>query len=210
MATLLKYAFTGSTLAPTTEVDGLSGSNVANGSLSSFGAGNDGWGSDPVVSCNPPSSTTTAALSVTKNSYFYITITPDSGKKINLSALTLNAGRGGSSTPRGIKIRSSKDSYAVDLYSADLGTAVPTWTAINIDLSGASFQGLTAAITFRFYIWAPTSSNAVDADDITFTGEVLGLSAIAGLNGIAGANVKTINGTLFGATGNVKGWNGLA
>jgi len=207
MASIVKYSITGSSLAPTTQASGVTGSSIANGSLSSFGAGNDGWASDPVVSCNPPNSTTTASLSVTKNSYCYITITPDSGKKISFSKIILNAGRGGSSTPRGLKIRSSVDSYAADLYSAELATYVPNWTQVQASL-GLDFQAITSPITFRFYVWAPSSSYAVDMDDIDFTGDVADLSVIAGITGIAYASAKTVNGVLLGATGNVKGWNG--
>lgn len=43
MASIVKYSITGSSLAPTTQASGVTGSSIANGSLSSFGAGNDGW-----------------------------------------------------------------------------------------------------------------------------------------------------------------------
>ena len=172
MANLLIYAFTGSTLNPTTTASGLTGSAATNGSLTSIDQFNDGWASDPELVACPPASTTTAALAVTNNSYWYFTATPNSGEKISLATLTLKAGRGGSSTPRGLKIRSSIDSYAADLYSHTIDTAIPTWSAISIDLSGAGFQNLTAAITFRFYVWCPTNSNSLDSDDITLTGAV--------------------------------------
>jgi len=174
MANLLIYTFTGNTLNPTTTAEGLTGSaQTDSGSLDNFatGTGND-WVSEPTIQAKPPTGVTTAALAVTNNSYWYFTATPNAGKVLGLAALNLNAGRGGSSVPRGLKIRSSIDSYAGDLYSANLATYGPTWTAISIDLSGVSFQGLTAAITFRFYVWAPTNSNTVDADDIILTGAV--------------------------------------
>ncbi len=206
MATLLQYLFTSGSAGPQTQAAGITGGNVTNGSLSYFDTnGDDGWASKPVVTANPPASTTTAALSVTKNSYFYLTATPSAGKKISLAALTLNAGRGGSSTPRGIKVRSSIDSYAADLYSAALATATPTWTAINIDLTGAAFQNLTAAITFRFYVWAPTSSNSVDSDAITLTGTVADLSAILGVTGLAKASVKTVKGLAIASINAITG-----
>jgi hypothetical protein len=183
MANLLIYAFTAGTANPTTTAAGLSGGACTNGSLYSFTAnGDEGFASKPNIVAAPPASTTTAALAVTNNSYWYFTATPDAGKKLNFATLTLNAARGGSSTPRGIKIRSSVDSYVADLFSAALLTAPSTWTAINIDLTGASFQGLTAAITFRFYIWAPTTSNTVDADDITLTGTVADAAATVSPN----------------------------
>jgi len=178
MATLLQYAFTAGTDAATTTASGLSGSVVTNVGCSYFDHnGDDGWASAPVLICNPATDAISAATAVSTGSYWYFTATADAGQFLNLATLTLNAGRGGASTPRGIKVRSSIDSYAADLYSADLDTATPTWTAVNIDLSGAAFQVLSA-ITFRIYIWAPTTSNSVDEDDITLTGTVASTTSL--------------------------------
>jgi hypothetical protein len=195
MANLLIYAFTAGTPEPTTVASGVWGSRIAtlSGNLTwiSFGTG-EGFASEPTIIALPMTVNTTAALALSNGGYFWLTAAPISGKKLNLTALTLNASRGGASTPRGIKVRSSIDSYANDLYSADLTTTAPTWTNISIDLTGASYQGLTEPITFRFYIWAPTNANSVDADDITLTGTVVSLSDVKAFNSVS--LVKTVNG----------------
>lgn len=206
MATLLEYLFTGSTAGPTTQAAGVTGGNVTNGSLSTFSISTgDGWASVPVVSGNGASSATTAAKAVTYNSYFYWSVTPDAGKTLNLTLLHFHAGRGGTTTPRGIKVRSSLDSYAGDLYSATVDTATPTWSDISIDLSGAGYQGLSSAFTFRFYIWTPTTSNAVDVDEIRLEGTISSASALSGKNGLAVASIKSVNGLAIASVGKVNG-----
>jgi hypothetical protein len=193
MANLLIYTFDGNTPEPTTVASGIWGSRISTTSLYflSFSTG-DGWASEPTAIALPPNGTTTAALSLTNDSFFWLIAAPVSGKKLNLATLTFNAGRGGASTPRGIKVRSSIDAYASDLYSADLTNVAPTWANISIDLSGAGFQGLISPITFRFYVWCPTNANSVDADDITLTGTVASLSDIKSINEVS--LVKTVNG----------------
>jgi hypothetical protein len=172
VAVLLQYTFTGSAETPTTQAGGVTGGAVTNGSLSTFGDWSPGFASDPVMTGQPPASTTDKATAIANNSYWYFTVTPSAGKVLNLTSLTLNAARGGASTPRGYAIRSSLDSYAADLSTADLATQLATWTNISVDLSGAGYQGLASAFTIRFYIYAPTSGNSVEADDITLNGSV--------------------------------------
>lgn len=176
MANLLIYAFTGNTMNPTTTASGLSGSAIGFGAGGSHEANSAGFTSDPVLYMTPPLNSETAAKAITANCYYLLTATPDAGKKISLSALNFNAARGGAATPRGVCVRSSIDAYAANLYSADCATAVPTWGAIAIDLTGASFQNLTAAITFRIYCYA-ASGKVVCSDDITLTGAVADAAA---------------------------------
>lgn len=172
MAILLAYNLT-SGFDASTVATGVTGSALTAGAgLSVFSRTTVGYASDPVGIANPPDSTTTSTLAVTNDSYFYLTITPAGGKKISLTTLTFNMARGGASTPRGYQVRSSVDSYAASLGGADISTQRTTWTAVNIDLSGASFQNVTSSITFNVYVYAPLSGNSLDFDDVVVNGTV--------------------------------------
>lgn len=178
MAVLLAYNLT-SDFAASTVASGVTGATLTNNLLSNFIRSSGlGYGSEPVGIVNPPGSTTSAALAVTNGSYFYFSITPDAGKQISLTTLTFNMARGGASTPRGYQVRSSVDAFAASLGGGDINTARPTFTAVSIDLSGASFQNVSTTITFNIYIYAPTSSNSLDFDDVVVNGTVADLGTV--------------------------------
>lgn len=167
---LAQYTITGDVLTPTTEHAGIDAGALTNASLSNFLIQNVGYSTGTVVSPNPASGATTAATAVTNNSYFSFTLTPTEGN-MSLSSLTFKGARGGASTPRGYALRSSIDSYAANIATADFATQRTTWPAsdITVDLSGAAFQDI-GAITFRMYIYTPGTGSSVDLDDITVNG----------------------------------------
>lgn len=175
MAVLSQHSFTGSVASVTTVASNIVGSDAVNNVLSTFNAAGTGLGyaSEPALIVNPTSGATTASLAVSTDSYFTISITPASGYSISLTTLTFNIARGGASTPRGYDVRSSVDSYAATLGTADVATVRPSWTAASIDLSGAGFQTVTSTITFRVYIYAPSTDNSLDLDDIVINGTVV-------------------------------------
>lgn len=172
MTVLLKYAVTGSTLNPTTTASGASGSALANGSLYSFTVASQGYASDPEAKAGATSSGANMATALASNSYFYFTVTPDSGKHLDLTSLGFNCAAGTSVGVRGWGIRSSVDAYASTIATAVCATVRTTWGAVSVDLTGASFQGLTGAVTFRVYVYATTSTNTAEFDDITLNGAV--------------------------------------
>lgn len=148
--------------------------NLTNGSLTSFNVNQTlGYASDPAYTAfRSAAAATNIADAITNNSYFSVTVTPASGYTMNLTSLTFTAARGGASTPRGYGVRSSIDSYASSLGTADLATQRTTWTNVSIDLTGASFQGI-GAITFRIYIYAPINTVSVDLDTIALNGTMV-------------------------------------
>ncbi len=156
---------------PTISGTGLTVSPITNGATNTYEVSSNGYGSSPELRVGPQSTTLPGA--VTANSYVQFTLTPDGGNQLNLTNLTLNAARGGGETPRGWGLRSSLDGYASNISGPnDIPTQRPTWTGYNIDLSGAQFQGLTAAITFRVYFYSPATGSTVEMDDITVNGTV--------------------------------------
>ena len=105
------------------------------------------------------------STSLDANDYFYFTITPSSGYQVNFTSFVYTSQ---ASTPAGMSfaLRSSVDNYATDI-----GTATVTGTTI--DLSGASFQNISSAITFRLYAWgAGSSANTFSVNSFSFNGSV--------------------------------------
>jgi hypothetical protein len=177
---LLAYTFV-TNYSPTTTAAGLTGSDVTNGSLFNFARGSAGYVSDAELLVYPASGATSQANAVSTSSYWYFTVTPDAGKRLDLTSLTMNMAKGSTSSPRGYGLRSSIDAYAADIQTADLTQVRTTWEAVSIDLSGAPFQNLTSAVTFRMFIYAPTTSSAMDGDDLTLNGTVSDTSGFTGL-----------------------------
>ena len=170
-ATLVQYLFADG--VPSTVATGLTASTIVNNTMGTWELpSNQGYSTDPELRVGPKTSAISQATAVTNNSYFVITITPDSGKKFTLTSMTFKIARGGAATPRGWGLRSSLDTYAANIDTADAATQRTTWADITVDLTGGTYDNLTSAITFRFYIYAPATGNTLEVDNITFNGTV--------------------------------------
>jgi hypothetical protein len=168
-ATLVQYAITGDSLETTTNAANIAGGTLTNASLGTFVANNLSYATAPVIRLIPPGGTTNASTAVSNNAYFSFTVTP-TNVEMDLVSLTFEAARGGSSTPRGWVLRSSVDSYATNIDTDTISTVRTTLSTQTIDLTGAAFQNLTSAITFRIYFYTPSTSSSIEVDDITVTG----------------------------------------
>lgn len=173
MAVLLAFNLAAGFTASTT-ASGITTGSVTDqsGSLTSFTNGGAGYLSDNISSAGPTSGATDAATAVSTNSYFFTTINPLQGQQISLTSLTIDMARGGAATPRGYAVRSSADAYAANLQTANLTAQRPTFENISVDLSGASFQNVAVPITFRIYVFAPSTVNVIDWDNLTINGTV--------------------------------------
>ena len=171
MAVLLAFTLEDS-FDPTTVDASIVGAIVTNNLLTSLTRGPVAGYPTDVASAGPASGATSAALAVTTGSYFYISLTPISGKNMSLTNMTFNAARGGAATPRGYQVRSSADDFASSLGGADLLTQRPDFTPVTIDLSGAAFQNVTGTITFNIYIYGPSTTTVVDWDDLVINGTI--------------------------------------
>jgi hypothetical protein len=180
MADLVYYDFA-SALTPASVASGIS----AVGSMASNLGGyfqissSDSWDTNPVLVTSPASGNTSAALALANNQYFTTPAFTADANGLKLTSLNFNVGRGGSSTPRGIIVRASINggAYGADLYNAAITTQTPTWSAVNIDLTGAAYQNITS-IAFRIWVYTPSSSTSVDFDDMTLKGTVAGTGTV--------------------------------
>lgn len=106
------------------------------------------------------------------NDYFYFTLTPSPGYKLNLTSFSYTAQASGTG-PTQAAFRSSLDGYGANIGTANTSNAT-------ISLSAANYQDLTGAITFRFYAWAGSNptTGTFSINDFTFNGAVVQLPAI--------------------------------
>ena len=174
---------------------------------SSFAASsNAGWSSSTnlfargLVTTGGGSGSLSTAISV--DDYFSFIIDPDApGAVMSLTSLDLNYGytRAGGFDGKTFTAElltsidgfTASDSVALQSVSTDPPTATPSYTSWSIDLSGPSFQNITTATEFRFYLYDDTSdSNTIHRlDDIVLNGIVTvpepSSTALVGLGGLA-------------------------
>lgn len=137
-------------------------SKDANITVSGIGRGSGITGTNANNRYNANGWSTSTTLDA--NDYFYFTITPSSGYKLNLSSFVYT-GQVSTGTPT-VVLKSSLDSYA-----AIIGTATVTGTTI--DLSAVAYQNITSAVTFRYYAYnLAASTTALSINDFTFNGTV--------------------------------------
>ncbi|UPQ80767.1 choice-of-anchor D domain-containing protein [Flavobacterium azooxidireducens] len=108
------------------------------------------------------SSWNTAAIDLT--AYFEFTLTPASGYQIDFVSFVYTGQLSGG--PANFAFRSSLDGYA-----SNIGT--PNAAGTTISLAVATYQGITSAVTFRFYVWGtdvPTRTFSIN--DFIFNGYV--------------------------------------
>lgn len=174
---LAEYRFT-SNLDATLSDSALDASTITAGLVTSAVRTTVGYASDPVLICNPASGATSASLAVSTRSYVEFTISTKSFNKVmNLNSLSFSIARGGASTPRGYVVRSSMDNFASDIASADIATQRTTFTSINVDLSGTTFQQIREKITFRLYVYSPSTANSLDIDAIVLDGNLANIDS---------------------------------
>jgi hypothetical protein len=87
---------------------------------------------------------------------------------MNLSSLTLDGAYGSFANPAGYALESSVDGYASILSTAAFTTQTPTFATYTVNLSGASFQGLSS-VSFRLFGYVKNVSSE-QFDNVTVNG----------------------------------------
>jgi PEP-CTERM motif len=135
--------------------------------LSNSFIGDDGFGN--VLEAYPTAGSTSAALALANNSFFTLTLSVTPGT-FGPVVVNFNAGKGGSSDPRGFLVRTSLDGFASNVLSQTLPSGTqqaPAPQSFSLNLSGQS------AVTLRFYVWTPfPAANSVDFRDLEVAGSV--------------------------------------
>jgi PKD repeat protein len=156
-------AYKGTTAAPTLPADSaLTAGNLTAGPGTTLGIATlSQYNPNKVWTATHTATTTTAAAAVTNNAYHSVTVSRTGGAVFK--ALRLKAAKGGASAPRGFVVRSSVDNYATNLLAAEVSSVRPTLTDFSADISGLGTQ---SSVTFRIYHYAPSTSAAIDFDDL--------------------------------------------
>lgn len=86
---------------------------------------------------------TSLANAIAANDYFEWTLAPNAGYEIDFVSFVYT-GQASGTGPTNFAFRSSVDGFASNI-------GAPTATGATINLSGAAYQDITSAITFRLY-----------------------------------------------------------
>jgi hypothetical protein len=108
-----------------------------------------------------------STIGLDANDYFQFTLTPNASYEIDLTSFVYT-GQASGTGPTNLALRSSIDSYATNI-----GTANVAGTTIS--LSAAAYQNLTTPITFRLYAWGG-SGGTYSVNDFKFNGTVTPIS----------------------------------
>src|SRR5260370_36482981 len=124
-----------------------------------------------VLFFSPGGNSRTPDEAVQKDKYFQISVTANAGFVLNLSSLTFTVSRGGPSGPRGYVVLSSVDGYTHIVDTQGMTAVRPDFEKFTIDLSGASFQGLST-VSFRIFVYLPGAGRSIDTSTVTINGKV--------------------------------------
>ena len=168
-AIITQYTFPGGSFSPTTVLANTSATPISDaGSSAELQAG---VAVTDTIFLDQGLVSTTPAAAVSNAQFFDFTVIPDAGFFLDLMDLTFDASRGGASTPRGWVLRSSLDGFGADIDTAVVPTEQPNHTSFTVDLSGAPFQGVNAAVTFRIYQYMPSAiGTGIFYDNLTLNG----------------------------------------
>lgn len=146
---------------------GATGNNVAFGAGllvavgdSPIAAWDDGSAEQPVIRVKP-NNHTTASEARANNSYIDFPLT---GTNIDVAEVRFQIAKGGPSNDRGYELRSSADAYATSLGTGLAEGTSPTYDDEVVDVSGVP---ATTDLSFRLYIYSPSSGSVVNIDNFT-------------------------------------------
>lgn len=205
--TIARYDFgsTGEeTLAPTTTNSDVAASSFGtNGITAASGGYAAGVGGNPNRAINyqgwalnPVEGIPTGVINT--NKYYTFTITPNSGISMSFNTLTFAARRSGQG-PQTIEVRASPDNYVATLSTLTPGNGNfnTTPSPLSTNLSGAAFQNLTTAVTFRIYGYQADDANGtLRLDNVVLDGTTQAAVPVPfGFTPIWGI---AVNGVVFG------------
>jgi len=141
------------------------------------------YGSAPVLQVNFNAAQTTLSAALAASAWFTFTLTVGSAVgDLDLTALTFNVAKGGSSTPRGyaVYVTTPTTPFAAVQSATDVTSVRSDWGNLQtINLSAtAGLQNLTAGqvVTFCVPVYSPANTSSLEFDDITVRGNLSPLS----------------------------------
>jgi hypothetical protein len=151
--------------------------------LNSFDVNYANYISAPVLTVNFNNAQTTLTAALAVSAWFTFTLTVGSAvDDLDLTALTFNVAKGGTSSPRGyaVYVTTPTTSFAAVQPATDVTAVRPDWGALQtINLSTtAGLQNLTAGqlVTFCVPVYSPANTSSLEFDDITVRGNLTPLT----------------------------------
>lgn len=156
---------------PAIEIFGVMNNNAGTLSPDDYGYPNQ-----PQLRFGVFTGNTTPTATVANGGYFEWTVTAPAGPagSVSFNALRFDAARGGTSTPRGLVLRTSADGYATNVWTSDIPEVRPTMGPYNIDLSTLPAITSGGTLTFRMYLYAPGRNNTIEIDQVELDMDVTG------------------------------------
>lgn len=155
------------------------GSDLTPGAgLNYFSAEFSGYTTSPALIANFVTTNSDVATARSNDSVITFTLTVGTNvTDLDLSSLTFNAARGGSSTPRGYAVYVTTPTTTNQLVQSavTVNTVRTNWSPQSVNLSGlSSLQNLTAGKVIRFAlpIYSPSPGSSLEMDDLTVRGAV--------------------------------------
>ncbi|MGE9294273.1 MAG: hypothetical protein ACQKBW_11720 [Puniceicoccales bacterium] len=181
---IVSYGFDGASslsemLEPSSVANNVAASSIAENNVTVVPQ--HSFVSDPDNRLAAKANITTSSLSVSSTlsneTYFSFTLTPDAGQQIAFDSLTFTAQGGGSSVYRAFYVFSSATGFeAADVLESGIqeGEATDTLNSTGETLYTITFSSLvvTSETEFRFYIDSDSTGRTVIFDDITVNGTV--------------------------------------
>lgn len=120
---------------------------------------------------------TPVANVISRNAYVQFTVAPADGHLVSLTDLTfLITKTASTAASMCYSLRSSVDSFTADIAQACVTTyysAVPSYTTVTVDLSGAVYQKMLDPITLRLYLASATTNVGFNMDKFALNGNVV-------------------------------------
>jgi hypothetical protein len=141
------------------------------------------YGSAPVLQVNFNAAQTTLTAALAASAWFTFTLTVGSAvSDLDLTALTLNVAKGGTSTPRGyaVYVTTPTTPFAAVQSATDVTSVRSDWgnlQTINLSATGG-LQNLTAGqvVTFCVPVYSPATGSSLEFDDLTVRGNLTPLT----------------------------------
>ncbi|HTN46679.1 MAG TPA: T9SS type A sorting domain-containing protein [Flavipsychrobacter sp.] len=103
--------------------------------------------------------------------YFYFTLTPIPGYMLNFTDFSFTYQSSSAASADSFAVRSSIDGFTTDITGPSGITTFGNGVAVMVPLSGASFQNISTAVTFKVFAWNATSAaGTFSINDFSFSG----------------------------------------
>jgi hypothetical protein len=151
---------------------------IPGGGLNSFDVNFSPYDSSPALLLNFVNATTNLTAALANDSRFTFSFVVGTNvSDLDLTSLSFNAARGGSSTPRGYGVIVNTPTTTNQLIQSatEVNTVRPIWSPHSINLSGVtSLQNLTAGqrVTVAIPGYSPSAGSSLEFDDLTLRGTV--------------------------------------